>query len=129
MAKVLVADDSSTMRAIIVNTLRDMDVTHIVEAGDGSEAEAAFQQDEFDLVVLDWVMPGRTGLEVLRSIRDRDAKVPVIMVTAAGSDRGEVAEAREAGANDYLLKPFHSVTLQKKLGKFCQQATVGRTAR
>ena len=128
MTKVLVADDSSTMRAIIVNTLRDMGVTDIVEAVDGSEAEAMFQQDEFDLIVLDWVMPVRTGLDVLRSIRDRDAEVPVIMVTAAGSDRSQVLEATEAGATDYLLKPFHSATLRKKLEKFCQPATAGKTA-
>ena len=128
MTKVLVADDSSTMRAIVVNALRAIGVTDIVEALDGHKAVELFGQNEFDLAIIDWYMPGRTGLQVLRKIRDADCQLPVIMVTAAGSDREQVTEALQAGATDYLLKPFHTETLRKKLKKFCRQTTTSKPA-
>ncbi len=129
MTRVLVADDSSTMRAIIVNSLRTVGVTDILEATDGSHAEELLGSNEFDLALIDWFMPGKTGLQVLHAIRDKDSDMPVIMVTAAGSDREQVVEAIEAGATDYLLKPFHSETLDKKLKKFCRQTVAGKAAR
>jgi two-component system chemotaxis response regulator CheY len=114
--RVLVADDSSTMRRIIVRSLRAVGVTETAEAADGSEALAAFQPGEFDMVLTDWNMPGKTGLEVVREIRAQDTSVPIIMVTTE-AERGRVIEAIQAGVSDYLVKPFTADMLREKLEK------------
>ena len=123
--RVLVADDSKLIRTIIADMLRDFGVMGIVEAADGNEAVSAFQQDEFDLVVLDWQMPGMCGLEVIETIRATGSRVPIIMVTATGTQNEHVVDAVEVGATDYLLKPFDPAVLREKLGKYCgrHQAT------
>lgn len=115
--KVLVADDSGTMRKIIIRSLNSVGVTDVVEAGDGAEAFALFQQHQCDLVLTDWNMPGQTGLDLLKAIRTINASVPVILITTeAGKSR--VLMALEAGVSDYLVKPFDSDMLRAKLDKF-----------
>lgn len=112
--RVLVADDSSTMRKIISRALNTIGVTDVVEAADGCEAMEAFGDGGFDLVLTDWNMPNKTGIEVLREIRETDAAVPVVMITTEG-ERRRVLEAIEAGVSDYLLKPFTADDLKSKL--------------
>lgn len=119
--RVLVADDSKLIRAIIADMLRDMGVGEVVEAVNGSEAVKAFEEDEFDLVVLDWQMPGKCGLEVIEAIRAAGSQVPIIMVTATGTSQEHVIDAVMAGACDYLLKPFARDVLREKLGRFLMQ--------
>ena len=114
--RVLVADDSSTMRKIILRSLQAVGVTDIVEAADGTEAVAMFKPGEFDMVLTDWNMPGLTGLEVLQQIRAQDPKVPVIMVTTE-AEKSRVLQAIQAGVTDYLVKPFTADTLREKLEK------------
>ncbi len=113
-SKVLVADDSKVIRTIIGDMVRDFGVKEVVEAVDGNEAVTAFQQDEFDLVILDWQMPGMCGLEVIETIRASGSKVPIIMITGTGVEHEHVVDAVEAGASDYLLKPFKPGVLRKK---------------
>ncbi len=113
---VLVADDSGTMRKIIIRSLNSVGIKSILEAADGTQAVALFKPGEFDLVLTDWNMPGKTGLEVTRDIRAMDAKVPIIMITTEAEKR-RVVEAIEAGVTDYLVKPFTPDTLQEKLNK------------
>jgi len=113
-ARVLVADDSSTMRKII---LRSVGVPTATEAADGIEAIKAFSDGEFDLVLTDWNMPGKNGLEVTQAIRKLDQKVPIIMVTTE-AEKSRVLEAIQAGVSDYLVKPFTAETLRSKLEKF-----------
>jgi two-component system chemotaxis response regulator CheY len=112
----LVADDSSTMRKIILRSLNAVGVTEITEAGDGDEAIKAFGEGEFDLVLTDWNMPGKSGLEVIQSIRQTNTKVPIIMVTTE-AEKSRVLEAIQAGVSDYLVKPFTADTLREKLAK------------
>jgi two-component system, chemotaxis family, chemotaxis protein CheY len=114
--RVLVADDSSTMRKIILRSLQAVGVTQTTEAADGTEAVATFKPGQFDLVLTDWNMPGKTGLEVVREIRSQDAKVPIIMVTTE-AEKGRVLQAIQAGVSDYLVKPFTADTLREKLQK------------
>ncbi len=112
--RVLVADDSRTMRKIIIRTLLEVGPAHTTEARDGSEAVSLFQPGAFDLVLTDWNMPGKTGLQVVRAIRREDADVPIIMVTTEAEDR-RVAQATKAGATSYLTKPFTADMLREKL--------------
>ena len=116
MTRVLVADDSSTMRKIILRSLQAVGVTEVTEAADGAEAISLFKPGEFDLVLTDWNMPGLTGLEVLQGIRAQDANIPVIMVTTE-AEKSRVLQAIQAGVSDYLVKPFTADTLREKLEK------------
>ena len=79
--RVLVADDSSTMRKIILRSLNAVGVPSAVEAADGEEAVNLFKPGDFDLVLTDWNMQGKNGLEVTQDIRAKDPNVPIIMVT------------------------------------------------
>ncbi len=115
--RVLVADDSSTMRKIILRSLQAVGVPDAAEAADGEEAVLMFQEQEFDMVLTDWNMPKKNGLEVIQEIRKIDAKVPIIMVTTE-AERARVLEAIQAGVSDYLVKPFSAETLREKLEKF-----------
>ncbi len=114
--RVLVADDSSTMRKIILRSLNAVGVPSAVEAADGEEAVKMFKPGEFDLVLTDWNMPGKNGLEVIQEIRAMDKKVPIIMVTTE-AEKSRVLEAVQAGVSDYLVKPFTADTLREKLEK------------
>ena len=114
--RVLVADDSSTMRKIILRSLSAVGVPTAVEAADGDEAVNLFNPGEFDLVLTDWNMPDKNGLEVVQEIRKQDKEIPVIMVTTE-AEKSRVMEAIQAGVSDYLVKPFTADTLREKLEK------------
>lgn len=114
--RVLVADDSSTMRKIILRSLQAVGVSEATEAADGTEAVSLFKPGDFDLVLTDWNMPGKTGLEVIQEVRKQDANVPIIMVTTE-AEKGRVIQAIQAGVSDYLVKPFTADTLREKLEK------------
>jgi two-component system chemotaxis response regulator CheY len=115
-AKVLVADDSKTMRKIISRSLEAVGVSSITEAADGLQAVDLFKLNPFDLVLTDWNMPGKTSLEVIREIRAENGTVPIIMITTE-AEKSRVMEAIQAGVTDYLVKPFAADTLREKLDK------------
>lgn len=119
MPRVLLADDSATMRTIIRRALESLGVTGATEAADGLQAISMFKPGEFDLVLTDWNMPGKTGLEVTRAIRETDKNVPIVMVTTE-AEKSRVLEAIQAGVSDYLVKPFTTAVLREKLDKFTQ---------
>lgn len=116
-SKVLVVDDSGTMRKIIIRSLLAAGFTEIVEAADGVEGLAAFQSGMFDLVMTDWNMPNKNGLELTREIRATGSQVPIYMVTTEG-EKSRVIEAIQAGVSDFLVKPFTSDALRDKLQKY-----------
>ncbi len=115
--KVLLADDSAVMRKIIIRSLNAVGVTDIVEAVDGSDAISKFGADSFNLVMTDWNMPNKTGLDVVTEIRASGSSVPIIMVTTE-SEQPKVVSAIQAGVNDYLTKPFEADDLKSKLDQF-----------
>jgi two-component system chemotaxis response regulator CheY len=110
--RVLVAEASSTMRKIIARALS----AAVVEAANGLEALKKFRPGGFDLVLADWDMPGKNGLELVASIRKLDADVPIVMVSTH-AEKAHVLQAIQAGATDYLVKPFTADTLREKLQK------------
>ncbi len=115
-ARVLVADDSSTMRKIILRSLSAVGVPTAVEAADGEEAINLFEPGKFDLVLTDWNMPRKNGLEVIQAVRKVDKDVTIIMVTTE-AEKSRVLEAIQAGVSDYLVKPFTADMLREKLEK------------
>lgn len=116
--RVLLADDSSTMRKIIIQSLQAIGVDNITEVATGDDAVIVFkaEPDSFDVVITDWNMPGKTGLEVIKAIRALNQDIPIIMVVTE-SEKGQVMQAIQAGVSDYLVKPFTKDTLQEKLEK------------
>lgn len=118
--KILIADDDSISRAMIVVPLRTYADLEIVEAANGQQARTLFDKHRFDAVVIDWQMPGMTGLDFTRSIRLAGSQVPILMVSAQ-SDRVHVIKAIKAGISDYLLKPFDAEVLWSKLGRLIGQ--------
>lgn len=115
--KVLVADDSGVMRKIIIRSLNALGVTDVLEAADGNEALQLFDEHDVQIVLTDWNIPGKTGLELLKNLRGQGSDVPIIMVTTE-AEKSRVLEALQAGVSDYLMKPFETDMLRQKLAKF-----------
>jgi two-component system chemotaxis response regulator CheY len=120
--RILVVDDSSTMRRIIVSTLQRIGFTDCVEAADGRDALSKFD-GSISLVVTDWNMPVMTGTELASALREAGHHVPILMVTAR-SVRADLEEARSAGVTDCIVKPFTPPLLKQKIDALLQLAAV-----
>ena len=114
--QVMVVDDSRSMRRIIKSALKRIGLTDVVEASNGVEAIQHFGDGIPDLILLDWNMPKMNGIEFLKRIKAHDKlkEIPVIMVTSEGRS-GEVKEALEAGAANYVVKPFEPQDLAERI--------------
>ncbi|MFT3864739.1 MAG: response regulator transcription factor [Solirubrobacterales bacterium] len=102
-ARILLVDDEQSIQTLLSYPLRK-EGYHVTSAVDGTEALQRFDEGRFDLVVLDLMLPRRDGVEVCRELRSR-SQVPIIMLTAKGSESDKVA-GLEVGADDYITKPF-----------------------
>ena len=116
--KILVVDDSSTMRRIIGNVIMQLGFNKedYDEAEDGVKAWKMLNEGQYDVILTDWNMPNMNGLELVKKIRAEGShiKTPIIMITTEGG-RGEVIAALRAGVNNYIVKPFPAETLKEKL--------------
>ncbi|MCD5323039.1 MULTISPECIES: response regulator [Pontibacillus] len=101
--KILVVDDEERIRRLIRMYL-EREEYEVVEAEDGEEALEMADKDDFDLILLDLMMPGKDGIEVCQEIREKKA-TPIIMLTAKGEESNRV-QGFEAGTDDYIVKPF-----------------------
>lgn len=116
--KLLLVDDSSTMRRIQKTQLANLGVNDIIEAEDGEDALTKLQGNmPVDVVLLDVNMPVMDGMTMLKKVRANGAykDVKVIMCTSE-SEKEKVIEALKAGANNYIVKPFTPEALKEKLG-------------
>lgn len=113
---VLIVDDYKTMLRIIRNLLKQLGFNNVEEATDGSMALTMMRQQPFDLVISDWNMEPMTGLQLLKEVRADDSLkgIPFIMVTAESKTENVVA-AKQAGVNNYIVKPFNAATLKTKM--------------
>jgi DNA-binding response OmpR family regulator len=120
---VLVADDEDDIRSLVSFRLKRAGYD-VITAADGEEALVLATTRLPDLVVLDMMMPKATGLEVMRSMREqsRTKDIPIILLTARAQE-ADVARGFEAGADDYVKKPFSPQDLQARV-----QALLERTA-
>ena len=116
--KILVVDDFATMRKIVGNLLRQLGFKNIEEADDGTTALEKLKNEKIDFIVSDWNMPKMSGLELLKSVKgDADLKdIPFMLVTAEALKENIIA-AIQAGANEYIVKPFNAITLEEKIKK------------
>ncbi|MDJ0852139.1 MAG: response regulator [Myxococcota bacterium] len=110
MERILVVDHSARMQEAIREILEPEGFRVVGEAGDGCEAIPQFEALRPDFVLLDLLIPGRPGLEVLQAIRSLDGEIPVVVSADLGRET-LAAEAIVSGANDFVLKPFHPFRL------------------
>ena len=114
--QVLIVDDYKTMLRIIRNLLKQLGFNNVDEATDGSMALQKLRDKDYGMVISDWNMEPMTGIQLLREVR-ADSKLknlPFIMITAESKTENVVA-AKEAGVNNYIVKPFNAATLKTKL--------------
>ena len=117
MIKILIVDDSPTMRNIVKNAFAEMQISFIcLEAEDGNQAFRLLESNEVSIVFLDWNMPNMDGMGFLKKTRvmPKYQQLPIVMVT---SERGRfsVVEALENGATDYIVKPIPEDVFKEKV--------------
>ena len=112
--KIMLIDDSRTMRNIQKTVLAQIGHTDVVEAADGVDALSKVQAETPDLILLDWNMPNMDGMSFLKAFRERDKNTPVIMVTTE-AEKARVIEAIKAGVNNYVVKPFTPDLLSQRI--------------
>jgi two-component system chemotaxis response regulator CheY len=112
--KALIVDDSDATREALALILESALVNVVGQAGNGQQAIALCAELQPDLVFLDVVMPGMSGMEVLESIRGTSPEAKIVMVTSI-SERKTVLQSRDLGAYDYVLKPFEPADIEDKI--------------
>jgi two-component system chemotaxis response regulator CheY len=120
VARILICDDSAFMRMMLKKVLIDNGYEIVGEAGDGMEAVQLFRQYKPDLITMDITMPKMDGIEAVKHIFAEDPLVRIVMVTALGQ-RSIITDAINAGASDFIVKPFDTIqvieTVKKVLGE------------
>jgi len=117
MKSCLVVDDSKVIRKVSRGILEALGF-QVDEAADGQEALDACKKGDFDVILLDWYMPVMNGLEFLRAMRALpNGQRPIVVFCTSENDIGHIQEAIEAGANEYVMKPFDSDIIQAKFAQ------------
>ncbi|HEV7299999.1 MAG TPA: response regulator [Tepidisphaeraceae bacterium] len=126
--KILLVDDSRTMRNIQKKVLDTLGGVEFGEAGDGLEALTAIAAaGKFDLILVDWNMPNMDGHTLVKKIRETDKATPLIMVTTE-SEKQRVIDAIKAGVNNYVIKPFTPDALMDKVKQTLSKLAVAAAA-
>jgi two-component system chemotaxis response regulator CheY len=119
----LVVDDSRVIRKVARRIIEEMGF-EVAEAADGMEAMAWCRTAMPEAILLDWNMPVMNGVDFLRALRsEADGKVPVVLFCTVENDPAHITEAIEAGADEYIMKPFDGDII---LSKFIQAGLVAR---
>ncbi len=121
-ARVLVVEDEEALAALLEYNL-GKEGFNVRLSGDGEDALLAIQEDQPDLILLDWMLPGLSGIEICRWIRARaeSRDIPVIMLTARGEEEDRI-RGLDTGADDYLTKPFSIPELTARVRALLRRA-------
>lgn len=111
---VLIVDDQKTMLRIIRSLLEGIGFKNVTEALDGTKALEVMEQQSFGLILSDWNMEPMSGLDYLKAVRAKGDQTPFIMITAESKTENVIA-AKQAGVNNYIIKPFNAETLKAKI--------------
>ncbi|MNO59365.1 Alkaline phosphatase synthesis transcriptional regulatory protein PhoP [compost metagenome] len=111
MQKIMVVDDEEVLRMLIVDTLEDLENVEILTAENGLEALTKLSTEHFDLVILDYMMPEMTGIEVLAKLDEAKKKSTAILMLTAKAQDVDRLRAVEAGARYFMPKPFSPMEL------------------
>ena len=121
MKRVLIADDASFMRQMIRDIIEPEGFEVVGEASDGVEVVEKYKKLRPDLVMMDIVMPKRSGIDAVKAIKAEDAGARVVMCSALGQE-ALVTEAMQAGARDFIVKPFKPDAVLATLAKVAEKA-------
>lgn len=115
---ILIVEDDRNIAYLAQYHVRKLGHEDVTVVNNGSQVLSLLGQERFDLVLLDWMLPDISGIDILRHIRGTEPhrETPVVMMTARNRPE-DVLAAIEAGANDYIVKPFERAVLQGKVGK------------
>lgn len=111
MQKIMVVDDEEVLRMLIEDTLEDLENVEIHTAENGLEALTKLSADPYDLVILDYMMPEMTGIEVLQQLDEEKKKTTAILMLTAKAQDIDRIRAVEAGARYFMPKPFSPMEL------------------
>jgi DNA-binding response OmpR family regulator len=125
MTKILIAEDDQDIRELVVLTLQFAGFD-VIPVEDGSLAVEKAKSETFDLILMDVRMPRMTGYEACRRLKETDAtkNIPIIFLSAKGQEQ-EIQTGIDAGAADYILKPFAPDTLVDTINKVLNKAETG----
>jgi two-component system chemotaxis response regulator CheY len=112
--RIMLIDDSRTMRTIQRNILTQLGYKEIEEACDGQDALSKVDAFNPDIILVDWNMPNVDGISFVKQYRSRGRKTPIVMVTTE-SEKARVIEAIKAGVNNYVVKPFTPESLSARI--------------
>lgn len=119
MKKILITEDSATMRSLLVSTIEALDDYEIVEACSGFDALRLLPREKVDLIITDINMPDINGLELISYVRNNPnyKDIPLFIVSTEGSEK-DLEKGLALGANEYLVKPFDPINLQKLIQQY-----------
>lgn len=119
--RIMLVDDSKTMREFQRNILDQLGYSELEEACDGQDALSKLSAFNPELILLGWNMPNMDGLTFVKNIRQQGIKTPIIMVTTE-SEKARVIEAIKAGVNNYVVKPFTPKQLSERVNETMAKA-------
>ena len=119
--RILIAEDSNTMRSMLVSTIDELEKYAIVEAASGFEALRLLPREQVDLIITDINMPDINGLELISYVRNNPnyQSIPLFVVSTESGDK-DLEKGLALGANEYLIKPFDPVRLQQLICKYLE---------
>ncbi|MBI1920227.1 MAG: response regulator [Geobacter sp.] len=119
MKRILITEDSTTMRSLLVSTIDSMESFDIVEAANGFDALRLLPRERIDLIITDINMPDINGLELISYIRNNPQyrEIPLFIISTEGSEKDK-EKGIALGANEYLVKPFKPEHLQELIRKY-----------
>lgn len=119
--RIAIADDDPEIITFLTNIIENMD--HIpVAFADGDRLSAALLRDTFDLVLVDWNMPGKTGIEIVEWIRESLDEPPAVMMMTSRSAKQDISDALNAGADDYITKPEDETVIAARIAAILRRS-------
>lgn len=122
MPRILIVEDDKDVAKLVIDWLKSENIT-VEAAYDGLEGSEFLRQRDYDLLILDWDMPGMTGIDLLKSYRSRSGKAPILMLTGK-SDIAAKEMGLDSGADDYLTKPFSMRELSARVRALLRRPVV-----
>jgi len=113
---ILIVEDLGIMRRVVANTLRAIGYENIFEASSAEQALRIIENEDIELIITDWLMPGMDGLEFAKRVKndERFSEIPIIMLTTK-VHKEDVFEALSAKIDSYIVKPFNAQILKEKI--------------
>ena len=108
--RVMVVDDSPMFRAVMRDILVRVGVTDLIEAGDYEEAISLYRKKGADIVFMDMVLPGKSGIEVVRALKKEDSAVKIVAMSSIVNKK-MILDAIESGAVDFIIKPTNEIVV------------------